>query len=67
MKTGKHLGNNEWITDLNDIKNSHVSFFSEVELKNLFSEFDFKYGIIERSLLGNTTSIISHWYYRAIL
>jgi SAM-dependent methyltransferase len=67
MKNGKYIGNNEWITDLKDILHSHVSFFSEDELKTIFSGFDFKYGIIERSPLGERSSIISHWYYRAIL
>jgi len=64
MKNGRHLGNDEWITDLSDIANSVVSFYGEEELNAFFKDFNIKYGIIERTQLGDK-KIISHWYFRA--
>lgn len=62
LKKGKHLGNNEWITDLDDIAGSFVSFYSEDELKQHLSLFAASsYGIMERSIIGNIKSRISHW------
>ena len=52
--------------DLNDIKNSVVSFFSEEELKSSFKIFTmFEFGLMERSIIGDTEKIISHWFFRA--
>jgi ubiquinone/menaquinone biosynthesis C-methylase UbiE len=66
LKKGKDLGNDEWITNLSDIENSIVSFYSEYELKKYFSQFgSFLYGRMERTLLGDIDKIISHWYFRA--
>ncbi len=66
LKRGKHLGNNVWITDLNDIRGSTASFYSEGELKTAFSIFNsFTYGLMERTLMGDTTSLISHWVIEA--
>ncbi|MBN1499452.1 MAG: class I SAM-dependent methyltransferase [Spirochaetes bacterium] len=66
LKKGKQLGNNTWITELSDLRNSIVSFFDEDELKNIFSDFSaFEFGIIERTLPGKLNERISHWYYRA--
>jgi SAM-dependent methyltransferase len=66
MKNGKDLGNNVWETDLSDIKNSIVSFYSEDELQKGFSSFkNLSYGIMERTPLGRIVERISHWYFRA--
>ena len=62
LKKGKHLGNNTWITDLSDITGSTVSFYSEDEIKKVFTKFkDLKYGLIERTIPGDINSRISHW------
>ncbi len=62
LKRGEDKGNNEWITDLNDISGSSASFYTEEELKNEFSLFSqIEYGIIERSVMGDLSKIISHW------
>ncbi len=62
MKKGKHLDNNVWQTDLNDIEGSIVSFYSEKELTGHFSVFPrMQYGIMERSLLGDIAKRVSHW------
>lgn len=66
MKRGEHLGNNEWKTELEDISGAYVSFFSMEELEPLFREFSsMKYGLMERSLMGNISSIVSHWFIKA--
>jgi len=62
LKTGTDLGNNTWKTGLDDISGSIVSFFNESEINKLFSSFsNFSYGWIERTIVGNTGKIISHW------
>jgi len=59
LKKRKHLGNDEWITNLSDIENSLVSFYSEDELKRYFSPFgSFSYGRMERTPLGDIDKII---------
>jgi ubiquinone/menaquinone biosynthesis C-methylase UbiE len=66
LKKGRHTGNDTWITDLDDIKNSVASFYNENELKsalNIFSKFE--YGIIERTIIGEMQKRISHWIFRA--
>ncbi len=66
LRKGKHVGNDTWITDLEDIAGSTVSFYREEELPGLFDRFaTFNYGIIERSLVGDAASVISHWVIRA--
>jgi SAM-dependent methyltransferase len=66
MRKGSNLGNNEWQTSLNDIEGSIVSFYSEDELKTALAPFSsFSYGLIERTPLNQTGSVISHWYFRA--
>ena len=66
LKKGKDMGNNTWVTDISDLKNSIVSFYSEYELKTALSIFDkFEYGIMERSIIGDLNKIISHWFFRA--
>ena len=63
---GKDLGGGTWITDINDIKNSIVSFYSEEELQSAFRIFSrFEYGIIERTLIGDLKKRISHWVFWA--
>ena len=62
LKTGTHLGNNVWRTGLDDLHGSTVSFYSEDEVKDIFSGFGgLKYGFMERSIVGDTTKVISHW------
>ena len=66
LKKGKEIGNNVWITDLTDIAGSTFSFYDSSEFKNYFSIFsEFKYGYIERSILGEPDKIISHWIFEA--
>ncbi|PKL40617.1 MAG: hypothetical protein CVV44_03175 [Spirochaetae bacterium HGW-Spirochaetae-1] len=67
LKRGSHLGNNMWQTDLPDLQGTIVSFYSEDELKRHFTLFnELEYGISERSLMGDTGSIISHWIIHAL-
>jgi ubiquinone/menaquinone biosynthesis C-methylase UbiE len=62
LKSGTHLGNNTWSTGLDDLTGTTVSFFSEDELKNIFSLFEnFSYGWMERTIIGDTSKVISHW------
>ncbi len=62
LKRGKHIENNVWQTDLSDLQGSVASFFREDELPAIFHQFsESSYGIIERSIIGDTGSIISHW------
>lgn len=66
LQRGKSLGGGSWITDLGDLKNQVVSFYSENELHSLFSRFKkFEYGIIERTVMGDMDKLISHWIFRA--
>ncbi len=66
MRRGIHRGGNVWTTDLEDLKRAVVSFYDEEELRSALSLFkDFAYGIMERTVPGDMTRIISHWYYRA--
>lgn len=66
MKKGSHLGNDVWETSLNDIAGATVSFFSENELGACFALFSkTQYGLIERTPVGDTGSLISHWVIRA--
>lgn len=67
LKTGKHLGNNIWQTGLDDLTGTVVSFFSENELKEIFSIFSsFSYGWMERTIIGDTGKVISHWIISAV-
>jgi ubiquinone/menaquinone biosynthesis C-methylase UbiE len=62
LKTGIDLGNNTWKTGLDDISGTVASFYNESELNRLFNSFgSFSYGWIERTLIGDTSKIISHW------
>jgi len=62
LKTGKHLENNTWQTGLGDLTGTIVSFYCEDELKKLFSGFsEVKYGWMERTIIGDTSKLISHW------
>jgi SAM-dependent methyltransferase len=67
LKKGKHLGDDTWLTDLADINGTVVSFYGEEELTRAFSLYrKFRYGLIERTLLGDTKTRISHWVAHAI-
>jgi ubiquinone/menaquinone biosynthesis C-methylase UbiE len=62
LKTGTHLGGNTWRTGLDDLTGTVASFFSENEIKEIFSSFaGFSYGWMERTIIGDTGKIISHW------
>ncbi|HQO39482.1 MAG TPA: class I SAM-dependent methyltransferase [Spirochaetota bacterium] len=62
LRTGEHLGNNVWRTKLDDLEGSTVSFYSEDEVKLIFSGFgELKYGFMERSIVGDRSKVISHW------
>lgn len=67
LRRGAHLGRNTWSIETKDLKNAVVSFFSEEELRGAFGSFqEFKYGVMERSLLGEPGALISHWFFRAV-
>jgi len=62
LKTGTHLSNNTWKTGLDDLTGTIVSFFKEEELNGIFSSFEnFSYGWMERTIVGDTGKVISHW------
>jgi SAM-dependent methyltransferase len=62
LKKGSHLGNDTWITDLADIEGSLVSFYREDEVRNSFATFaSCEIGLIERSLMGDLSRVLSHW------
>jgi ubiquinone/menaquinone biosynthesis C-methylase UbiE len=62
LKKGTHLGNDTWITDLKDISGSIASFYNEDEIRSALSMFrEVAYGLIERTLVGDMSSLISHW------
>ncbi len=66
LKKGKHLGNDVWATDLEDIRGSIASFYDEQELREAFSSFGgFRYGLMERTIVGDIASLISHWVIEA--
>ena len=67
MRRGTLLGDNEWATDIEDLKSQVTSFYRADELESALGTFaSAEYGLMERSALGDTTSIISHWFYRAV-
>ena len=62
LKSGHHLGNNVWVTDLQDLNGATVSFFDKSELDRYFRGFQHSsVGYTERSIVGNTDKVISHW------
>ena len=62
LKTGTHLGEGTWRTGLDDLSGTTVSFFREDELKKYFSTFrECSYGWMERTIIGDTSKVISHW------
>ncbi len=67
MRKGKNIGNDTWITDLDDINGTVASFYAEDEMVRGFSLFGtLEYGLVERTLIGNTSALISHWVVHAI-
>ena len=65
MRIGKEISDDVWVTDLDDIKGSVVSFYDEKELCSALNKFSFfEYGLMERTPLGSK-KIISHWYFLA--
>ncbi len=62
LKTGTHLGNNTWNTGLNDLSGTVASFFSIDEVKGIFINYsDLRIGWMERTIVGDTEKVISHW------
>ena len=67
LKNGVHLENNVWQTSLEDISGAVVSFFDENELPKYFTHFSsMQYSLIERSIMGNMESRVSHWVVQAV-
>ena len=67
LKNGVHLENNVWQTSLEDISGAVVSFFDENELPRYFAHFSsMQYSLIERSVMGNMESRVSHWVVQAV-
>jgi SAM-dependent methyltransferase len=65
LKGGKDLGNNQWVTDLEDIQGSTVSLFSREEGEGLLEEFFHpEIGLAERIPPGQEKRI-SHWIINA--
>ncbi len=66
LKRGRQTGDDIWETDLDDLRGSTVSFYREDEIKNEFSIFSrYRYGLMERTLVGDLSSVISHWVLHA--
>jgi SAM-dependent methyltransferase len=67
LKKGRHLGNDVWVTSLDDLDGSIVSFYTEDELVRSMSKFGkVEYGLIERTLVGDIGVVISHWVVHAV-
>lgn len=65
--SGRDLGGNQRETDLPDIAGAVVSFFEKEEAEELFRIFGkTSIGYAERSLIGNTEAVISHWLISAV-
>ncbi len=66
LKKGVNRGNDTWITNLSDIENSLVCFYNETELREALGIFrEYSFGMMERSVMGDISSIISHWFFWA--
>lgn len=66
MRKGAEISTGVWVTDLDDIKGSTVSFYDENELYKAYSMFSqISAGLMERTPLGSS-SLISHWYFTVI-
>ena len=62
LRSGEDLGNNVWRTKLGDLDGAVVSFYSEKEVNEIFRGFgEVKTGFMERSIIGDTSKVISHW------
>ncbi len=67
LRRGKHIGENTWTTGIDDLSGTTVSFYDEDELREYFSDFSFlEYGWMERTIMGDTSKIISHWVLHAV-
>ncbi|MDR3238235.1 MAG: class I SAM-dependent methyltransferase [Spirochaetia bacterium] len=67
LRTGVHLGDDVWKTSLADIAGATVSFFPEDEIKMYFAPFKkTEYGLIERTIIGDMKSRVSHWVIHAV-
>ncbi len=62
LRKGTHLGNDIWQTNLTDISGAITSFFSEDEVNHYLKGYrNLKYGLIERTIIGDLKKTISHW------
>lgn len=61
-----HMGDNTWVVDTSDIRNSVVSFYEEEEIRHILGRFsDSRYGVMERTPPGSINKVLSHWYFWA--
>ena len=66
LKRGEHLHGRTWMTELPDLHGSLVSFYSESDITLLFKEFtSVTHGLMERTPMGDTGRVISHWIIHA--
>ncbi len=66
LKNGENIGNDTWVTNIGDIRDQIVSFYSEEELVSQLSTFNTsKYGLMERTIIGDMDKRISHWFFMA--
>lgn len=66
LKRQKRLSGHSWQVDSQDLKQAQVLFVNSQQMLNFFREFGcFEYGIMNRSLLGQSQSIVSHYFFQA--
>ncbi len=67
LKRGLHLGGCTWQTELPDLHGAVVCFYKEADLKYIFRDFSvMQHGLIERTPIGDTGRVISHWVIHAV-
>jgi SAM-dependent methyltransferase len=65
LRKGQEIGTNEWVTNLDDIAGSLVSFYTENEVRELFeTTFFLELGSMERSSIGNLNDKVAHWVFQ---
>ena len=67
LKRGRHLKGCTWQTELPDLRGAIVSFYKENDLEYIFRDFSTEqHGLIERTPMGDTGRVISHWVIHAV-